>query len=241
MLQYSNTPVIHYSKEDSGFTLLEILIATFIFAVVLTTIFTSYTGTFRVVDETESQADIYRMAGIAMQRMVEDLESLYVPKRGINTKSEERILQPLQFLGEDRETEGRSADALRFNSMAHIGLGGQEQGPGASEIGYYVRANDDGEGLVLYRRDRTIFEQTSPPGEDAGGLVLCERLASVSFTYYEENGKVRESWDSTSDELRDKIPAMVSISLEFSNSLDPKVSLKFLTSVALPREQGYPW
>jgi len=66
-------------------------------------------------------------------------------------------------------------------------------------------------------------------------------LASVNFTYYEENGDVRESWDSESDELKDKIPKMVSISLEFLNSLDPEAPLKFATSVALPIEQVYSW
>jgi len=104
VVQYSTTPVLdpeaqtrrvlHYSKENSGFTLLEILIAIFIFAVVMTTIFTSYTGTFRVVDETESQAEIYQMAGIAMERMLEDLESIYIPTTEGNPKSGEDTLPP---------------------------------------------------------------------------------------------------------------------------------------------------
>jgi hypothetical protein len=34
---------------------------------------------------------------------------------------------------------------------------------------------------------------------------------------------------------------MVSISLEFLNSLDPEAPLKFATSVALPIEQVYSW
>ena len=66
-------------------------------------------------------------------------------------------------------------------------------------------------------------------------------LVSVNFTYYEENGEVFESWDSTSDVLKDKIPKMVSISLEFVNGADPETSLRFMTSVALPIEQGYSW
>jgi len=44
-----------------------------------------------------------------------------------------------------------------------------------------------------------------------------------------------------SDELKDKIPKMVSVSLEFLNSLDPEAPLKFATSVALPIEQVYSW
>jgi general secretion pathway protein J len=228
-------------NSTDGFTLLEILIAIFIFAVVLTTIFTSYTGTSRVVNETESQAEIYRMAGITMERLLEDLQSIYIPKTGKGSESEGGSPHVSQFVGEDREIEGRSADGLRFSSTAHIDLSGQEQESGAAEISYYVEENDEGDGLVLYRRDTPISEQTPPGEEQAGGLVLCDRLTSVNFTYYEETSRAYDSWDSATAELKDKIPKMVSISLEFLNSIDPEVPLRFATSVALLTEQGYPW
>ncbi len=239
--QYSNTPVLQYSKENSGFTLMEILIAISIFAVVITTIYTSYTGTFRVVDETESQTEIYRMARIAMERMLEDLESIYIPKRQENPESEENTLHLFQFVGEDREIKGMSADSLRFISRAHIKLSGQEQEAGAVEIGYYVKETDEENHLVLYRSDRPMPEAAIPIDEETDGLVLCEGLASVNFAYYEENGEVRESWDSASDELKDKIPKMVSISMEFLNTLNPEAPFKFMTSVEFPIAQEYPW
>jgi general secretion pathway protein J len=239
--QYSNTPVLQYSKENAGFTLMEILIAISIFAVVITTIYTSYTGTFRVVDETESQAEIYRMARIAMERMLEDLESIYIPKRQENPESEENTLHLFQFVGEDREIKGMSADSLRFISRAHIKLSGQEQEAGAVEIGYYIKETDEENHLVLYRSDRPMPEAAIPIDEETDGLVLCEGLAAVNFAYYEENGEVRESWDSASDELKDKIPRMVSISLEFLGSLNPEAPFKFMTSVEFPIAQEYPW
>ena len=103
-----------------GFTLLEILIAVFILAIVLLTIFTSYTGTFRIIDEAESQADTYGMARIALERMLEDLESIYFPKTSKTLESEGATIQPTRFVGEDKEIKERSADSLRFLSRAHI-------------------------------------------------------------------------------------------------------------------------
>jgi len=226
--------IYNFRHFHSGFTLIEILIAIFIFAVVLTTIYTSYTGTFRVVNETESQAEIYRMARIALERMLEDLESAYIPKREENPESGEGTLHPFQFVGEDMETKGRYADTLRFTSRAHINLSGEEQDPGTLEIGYYVKENDEGDDFVLYRSERPVFEEAFPVEEETGGLVLCERLVSVNFTYHEENVEVRESWDSASDASRDKLPKMVSISLEFVNGSDPEAPFRFMTSVALP-------
>jgi len=224
--------------NSGGFTLAEILIAIFIFAVVLTMIYTSYTGTFRIVDETESQAEIYRMARITMERMLEDLEATYVPKRDEKTKPEENPLQTFQFVGEDQEIKGRCADTLRFISRAHINLSVQDEDTGKTEIGYYVKENEEGEDFILYRSDRPMFEEGFLLEEDTDGLILCEGLVSVNFTYYEEKGEALENWDSTSDERKNTIPRIVSILLEFVNPLNPETPLRFMTSVSLPIEIG---
>ncbi len=220
------------STNSKGFTLLEILIAMFIFAIVLSTIYTSYTGTFRIVNETESQADIYGMARIALERMHEDLESVYIPKDAKLPESDEDSA----FMGEDTEIKGRNADSLRFISRAHLVFSDQEQASGTAEIAYYVQEDDEGEGFVLYRSDMPAFQEI--PEEGAGGLVLCDSLISVNFNYYDDEGEVHDNWDSTNEELKDKIPKMVSIILEFENSADPETPFSFMTSVALPLAQG---
>ena len=224
--------------NSGGFTLAEILIAIFIFAVVITIIYTSYTGTFRVVGETESQAEIYRMARIAMERMVEDLESTYVPKSKGNAQSEEDPTQSFQFVGKDQEIKGRYADTLRFISRAYLNLSGDDEDTGKTEIGYYVKENDQGEDFFLCRSDRPIFEEGFLIEEDFDGLVLCDGLESVNFTYYEESDEPLESWDSTSEEHKDTIPRMVSILLEFVNPLNSETPLQFMTNVSIPIERG---
>jgi general secretion pathway protein J len=232
-------PILQYSKGYSGFTLIEILIAILIFVVVLTTIYASYTGTFRVIDDTESQAEIYRMARIAMERMLEDLESVYIQKGNQHASSEGDRGSSFQFFGEEREIMGRRADTLRFTSSAHIDFSGKDPGHGATQIGYYVKERNDGEGFVLYRADNPLFRETYPFDEESDGLVLCEGLTSVAFTYYGEDGSVFNSWDSTTEGMENKIPKMVFISLEFQNTLNPELPIRFMTSVALPMEQAY--
>lgn len=92
---------------SKGFTLLEILIAVFIFGAVLSIVFTSYTGTFRIIDETESYADIYGKARIALERMQEDLQSAYFSEREKSSGFEEETVQPARFVGEDKNIKGR--------------------------------------------------------------------------------------------------------------------------------------
>ncbi len=212
--------------NPKGFTLVEILIAMFIFAIVLSTIYTSYTGTFRIVDETEHQADIYRMARIALERMLEDLESAY-----IHPPSPE-----VEFVGDDKEINGSSADTLRFISRAHLVFSEQEQASGRAEIGYYVEEDEEEERLVLYRKDVPWGVEASE--EDTGGLVLCEKLRSVNFTYHDAESEEHDNWDSTTEAFKDRIPQMVSILLEFENKSDPETPFRFLTRVALPMGQG---
>jgi general secretion pathway protein J len=235
------TSAIYREKANNrgGFTLLEILIALAIFAVIITTIYTSYTGTFRVIDETESQTEIYRIARIAMERMLEDLESVYIPKNIEDSQSEDDTIESFQFLGEDRSIKGKNADILRFVSRAVVSLSDQERDTGISEIIYYVKENIEEGDLVLYRGDKPMFQQVSDIEDESGLLVLCERLESVSFTYYDENNEVLKDWDSTSIDLKNKLPKMISIALEFANISSPENPIKFTTNLSLPIEQEY--
>ncbi len=219
-------------KSCSGFTLVEILLAMFIFAIVMSIIFTSYTATFRIIDETENQADVYRMARVTLERMYEDLESVYAAKPSEPPESEEESNQVVEFVGEEAEINGRRAHSLRFTSRAHVVFSEQDQPSGTAEISYYIEENDAEDNFVLYRKDTPRVGRA--PDRDAGGLVLCEKLQSVTFFYYDAEGDVYDNWDSTSEEFEDRIPRRVSIILEFANESDPEAPFRFLTTVALP-------
>lgn len=228
----SMNPLIQTSSiSRKGFTLLEILIAMFIFAVVLTTIFTAYTGTFRIIDETESQADIYAMARTVLIRMQEDLESIHFKEAGAS-KPEGGSLEPATFLGENKEIKGRDADTLRFLSRAHLIFDEEDENPGVAEISYHVSENEVEDSLALYRSDRPELEE--PQEEGTGGLILCDGLFSVNITYHDADGEMHESWDSSEDESKHKLPVMVSILLEFVNIRNAEKPYKFMTRVALP-------
>ncbi|MEA2038961.1 MAG: prepilin-type N-terminal cleavage/methylation domain-containing protein, partial [Thermodesulfobacteriota bacterium] len=229
-------PVNGYeTRHKRGFTLLEILIALFIFAIVLSTIFASYTGTFRIINETESQADIYGMARIALERIQEDLESAYFFRESEDSKKGTAILS-YQFVGEHTEIQGRSADTLSFVSRAHLVFGGEDEYSGTAAIAYYVRKTDEKKSLSLYRSDTPYFLE--PPEQGTGGLILCDGLLSVSFTYYDADGVPYDNWDSTSEEFKDRLPVMVSVLLEFMNKADTETPFKFISGVAIPMAKG---
>jgi general secretion pathway protein J len=219
-------------RNSKGFTLFEILITTFIFAVVLSLLYTAFMGTFRNIEATESQADIYGMARITLERMVEDLESVYVSKGAKKSDPEENNPHSDGFMGEDAEINGRNADTIRFLSRAHIVFNEDNLGARMAEIVYYIKESEEEDTFILYRSDTPEFEER--PEEGTGGLILCDDLFSVNFTYYTDEGEEYESWDSTKDEFKGRVPAMVSIVLEFFNRSNPEAPFKFKTGVALP-------
>lgn len=223
-------------EDRSGFTLLEILLALFIFTIVLSLIYTSYTGTFRIIDETEYQADIYRMARIAIERIYEDLESVYAPQDANPPESDEEDGQFGKFEGRGGEIDGNRADRLSFTSRAHLVFSEEDQPAGTAVIEYLVEENDEEGDLLLFRKDTPSVGE--PHDEESRGLVLCEKLQSVSFTYYDAEGEAYENWDSTSEEFENMVPSMVSVLLEFVNKADPEAPFKFLTTVTLPMGGG---
>jgi prepilin-type N-terminal cleavage/methylation domain-containing protein len=219
------------AEGPKGFTLLEILIAIFILGTVLSTIFASYTGTFRVIQETEARTDVYAMARVALSRMQEDVESAYVyPQKA----SDEDLLetQEAQFVGEDKTVDGNDADSLRFLSTAQILLSEEDKHSGLTEIRYYVKESEETEGLVLYRSDTPELQEKPEP--DTGGAVLCEGLSSVRFTYRDREGTEYDSWDSLGRQDDTRLPAMVSILLEFRNRSQPDVPYRFMGGAAIP-------
>jgi len=217
--------------SSGGFTLLELLIAIFIFVVVLSLVYTAYTGTLRNVEEVESRAEIYHMARIAMERMVEDLGSaVFSPKTG-GAKTEEEALQPLRFVGEANEIDGRRADTLRFASEAHLVFDEEENAAGTAEIVYKVMEGDEGKGLVLYRSDIPLLMAVA--GEEAGGLMLCDGLYSIRFSYYDEEGEEYERWNSSEEAFKGRPPSRVAIELAFVDRSEEDAPLKFITGVAL--------
>ncbi|MBT3257770.1 MAG: prepilin-type N-terminal cleavage/methylation domain-containing protein [Deltaproteobacteria bacterium] len=218
---------------NRGFTLLEILIAIFMLALVVTAVFGAFSGTFKVVTETEVQEDIYATARVALERISEDLASVCggglskgeQPQTGVTR-------QQFLFVGEDHRVDDKNADTLRFLSSAHLSfkIGRREEGP--AEISYYTEYREETDDLALYRSDTLDYLEGGEDGQ--GGLLLCEGLKWLDFIYYDRDGDAHNTWDTTQSSGMAQLPSRVEISVGFENALDPENPLQFMTGVALP-------
>ncbi len=226
---------------------MEILVATCILAIIMSTIFVTFTETLKNKNYTESQAEIYQMARIALERMQEDIECSFIQTEE-NTEGEEAAekedveaeedLSSDIFSGTNEEIAGRDADSISFLSTKHLTLGDEDSYSGLAHIAFYVTERDgdededEDEGFDLFRSDTPEYKES--PEEKSGGILLCEHLHSVNFTFYNSDGDEHDDWDSSEGEFKNKLPSMVSIRLGFINKFNPEKPLIFETGIALP-------
>jgi general secretion pathway protein J len=225
---YSCHDVFTACFADSGFTLLEIMVAIIIFAIIITTIFASYNTLLSGTETADQGTAPYEMAKNCLDRITIDLESIHVtlsPSYSKPVLGEPPDLY--RIVGENFENQGVSFPRLRFTSLAHISFGGKTE-KGIAEIVYYVQASGDGN-YVLKRADNLYPYKTFE--ERAGDPVLCTDVKSLAFKYYDQDGTAYDSWDSDDEDFGYSTPKAIDIALELAEGSN---SLWFKTMVNIP-------
>jgi general secretion pathway protein J len=208
-----------------GFTLIEILIAVFILGIVLTTVYASYTGTFRLIRATESDAELYGMARTVLERMGRDLEAT-APWKGSFT-----------FTARPYYLGNREFTRLIFRSSAHIAFGEKEEAAGIAVIEYGVEEGSEKPGYVLTRSD-SLHRDPAKEAAPTGGYLLCDRIETLTYRFFDSAGKAYDSWDNGDEAQKKRAPVMVEIRLGLVNEKDRERPFPFLTRVRLPLSQA---
>ena len=211
------------SGNKRGFTLLEILLAVFILATVLSTIYAAYRGTFRIIHDSERDGEIYGMARSTMLRIIKDLTA--VTMTGGTTK----------FVSRTSETAGANFMEIAFTSRAHLSWVENESSGTPAAISYYVDDEGPEGSFRLLRRD----VQTAEAGnevQEKPGFVICERLYSLIYKFTDSSGQEHDSWDSLAGAMgeKNKIPTMASVELKLVNPQDKERPYVYSTKVFLP-------
>jgi prepilin-type N-terminal cleavage/methylation domain-containing protein len=214
-------------KRSSGFTLIEILVAIAILATVLTSVYAAYTGTLKIVKDMEYTDTIYRMARSTMKRITEDVASLYKYKNGF------------VFNSRSSEQAGPGFTDLSFLSSSHLPFRDND-GATLGTIRYYVKETED-KNVVLFRQDTPFRGEDETEEEEAlePAFIMCDRLKSLSFTFYSIKGDELESWDSSEDGKESKqAPAVVAVRIEFVNPESEDKPYVFTTKIYIPMTGG---
>lgn len=218
--------------NNRGFTLLEVMLAVSILAVVSSMVGFALNSTVNLLTATANQKDIYRQARITLDRMRSDLTAAVVDG-GIG------------FIGTKIEINAQQADSLLFTSMAHLVFDGGRADKGSAIISYKVIEDENDPGsLKLLRADNlSVFAEEDTDNE---AYTLCAGLRSLTLTYLDAESQENDSWESTPDKENEQepvlLPAAVFIALEFWQDSEHKTVIPFRSGVWLPtgsiKEEG---
>lgn len=209
--------------KDSGFTLVEILIAIAIFGVVISLTYGTYNLTFKTINSAKNHTQYGEKARVVLDRFVEDLESFHKGATGYLT-------------GEQTNFGEARGDSLRFTSRAHVILNREEEPVGFALISYNVEENEKTGSLELYRSD--IPYRPGVDDSENKGFLLCDNLRDVRFTYMDEDGEENDSWENNSGATAD-LPSVVTMKVGFGEKSDDGEDdseniIYYSASVAIP-------
>jgi general secretion pathway protein J len=216
-------------REPTGFTILEIMIAVFILAIIVTTLFSSYNVVLSNAGAIRERMNLGEMSKNCIDRMVLDLRSIYIELPPAYAPPElDDPPAPFRIVGDKTDINTVDYSRLRFTSDAHLSFKHNPSPGGIAEIVYYAQEGE--EGNVVLRRADNLYPYPEFEENETDPL-LCEAVKSLAFTYYDDEGTDYDNWDSESPDFKYATPRAVGITLEIG---DDSSSQTYETQVLFP-------
>jgi hypothetical protein len=97
-------------------------------------------------------------------------------------------------------------------------------------VGYYLDRQPGAKGLTLFRRQDGAMDGSLIQGGRT--LAVCDRVRSLSFSYFDRQGRNVKNWNSLESERKNQLPSRVEIHLTLEDSRSQVQD--FRTQVFLP-------
>jgi general secretion pathway protein J len=205
-------------------TLIEVLVAITILAIVATVVFGGFSQTMRNKQRIEQQADRSHVIRVALERMVAELSMAYVSIQ-VNPNPALQTMNTC-FIG------GRSGRAHRidFTSFSHRRLYRDAHESDQNELSYFVTDHpDDHERRVLARREQNRIDEDPQSGGTT--QVLVDDVLDFQLEYFDAVNSVwTDSWDTREvTHQPNRLPMQVKIILTVPDERAPNHRRTFTT------------
>lgn len=190
-----------HRRRHFGFTLIEVVIALFIAALLLSALALVLRATVEAKIQVEGEARVRRLGPNIMATISRDLKNAW--GTGIHADVE---IEGSYFRGEGKGDDDRAEDELWFVTSVNSYLTYEGVSSDLTEVGYYLKANADGDGPLrgmfsLYRREDFLVDKR--PDEGGLGILLHDRVVSFKVRYYDlPRDKTLDSGGIDPDALR---------------------------------------
>lgn len=212
-----------------GFTLMEVMIAGVILAVMGAMTFGSFSRAWQQKEAVAAADERYAQARLALDRMAHELGHAFISDH--YDRKRYRDERPTRFKGEDNGPR----DEILFTSLAHERLEADAKQSDQAVIRYWIER--DPENPVydsLWRRVNPIIDEDAERrGRKA---VLCENVRGLDIEYWDAvKEEWVDEWDAQRPERQGVLPERVKLSLTFVDADAKEVTITTQTRIMLQR------
>jgi general secretion pathway protein J len=216
----------------AGLTLIEVMVAVTILAIVSTLMYGGFAQTSRNKSRVEQQTDRVLAITATLERMSRELQSAYVSAH-LNPSPSLQVMRSA-FVGKDQGAR----DRLDFTSFAHQRLYRDAHESDQCELAYFLARDPDADGKwVLARRQQARVDDD--PLKGGRVEVALRGVRGLDLEYFDP---VINDWTSSWDTMQaagqpNRLPAQVKIVLTVEGD-DGRSPVKYATRVSLPIRWG---
>ncbi|MEK6776546.1 MAG: type II secretion system protein [bacterium] len=162
--------------SQQGLTLLEILVAMFIFSIILGVVYSTFFGSSKTASLIESNEDAYQTARSFLGMISLELRALYYDSSS-----------GLGLSGVNKETDGDAVDEIYFISTSYQRTSPEAREGEIAEIGYFFDVDPiSGKKRLI----RSVDSSVDSDIKDGGTLMLLtEQVKSLDIKYYKKDTK----------------------------------------------------
>ena len=219
------------NRRQAGFTLIEVMVSIGILSTITLMLWASSQGAFKTKKGVESKMARYRVARLAMDRILRDVQMAYLSNNNIpGTEQTPRTY----FDGVHRP----DIDELRFTYFGHQRLYAESKEGDTAAIGYFgLRDKSDGGKLNLWRKEtRRIAAERIDNGNIPGEAeVIADDVVKLELHYYEPVRKEwLESWRTNqADGMPNRLPSRVKVKLVIRDDRGEELPLESEVRIAM--------
>ncbi len=204
--------MMHQLRRLPGFSLLEVLIAASLMAIIGALLLTSLSSSMDAKEAVENTSDRYHLVRQAMGRMVKEISMAYLSKH----RDAPELRQRTGFKGEEQRID--------FTAFGAVSRKQDAKKSDQRELTYFIGVDPETQESALMRR-----EQVGPDLElDEGGRtqVLLTGCKELEFAF----------WDSTKEDWTDVWDAENAATLD---RLPQRVRIRFTAQMENERDQEF--
>ncbi|MBI3856186.1 MAG: prepilin-type N-terminal cleavage/methylation domain-containing protein [Planctomycetes bacterium] len=199
--------------KRKGFTLLELVIATVIFSIVIAAAYALLDSARSVTSRTEFRSQLFQTARVALQAVEDEIRGAVMPLAPPNSAGS----SDLAFIGTNEGSDKEPLDRLEFVTVSRhtasaydVNVTEVVRGIDAAKVYLWIEQDTSRKAHGLVRERPVELAPLSGPAHRLEDVAeIAQDVVFVNFRYY-DSGEWRDTWDST--QLR-KLPKAVEVTV----------------------------